>query len=418
MKYAFFYALSLFMILSGDVYSQKCLANGRFATACSAQQGSCPTWTSATSNDCGAGWKRSHGTPQMKYFTSTTDKGVRLDGFYAYMWSVNSGGLWGEGMFTPYTFQAHHNYDVQIQFVATPSSNGGNGSVLVYAANGLTEHNYDGCTDNIPSISSKQLIGQYNGINTQLTTVTFSFTADNNYSQIWIYPTASGAIQYNLSLFLIDACPSCAGTIIYNSGAVPSGTTAAGTIYAGSSAGTAGSGTVTIAADQMTTLTASNQIVLQPSFQAIVTTGNFSAQINPCDDTHTITSAPNQLDSATITIPTYPPDTVITGSSVQMGRNGQANGFLRTDETTGMVSAGVRVYPSVSTGTVNITGSIDDLANADITVTDESGRTVFRLHNGGQTNLILDLGNLKNGLYFLQCKGRTKFITQKIIISR
>jgi hypothetical protein len=65
-----------------------------------------------------------------------------------------------------------------------------------------------------------------------------------------------------------------------------------------------------------------------------------------------------------------------------------------------------------------ITGSLSDLENADIMVSDEAGRNVYRSHNAENTTIQLDLGNLKNGLYFLQIRQGAKISNQKIIINR
>jgi hypothetical protein len=72
-------------------------------------------------------------------------------------------------------------------------------------------------------------------------------TASANYSQLWIYPSATTTVQYNLEVMNVALCPlSCSttGTLVYNVGVVPANLSEAGQIYAGSSAGTGGSGTV------------------------------------------------------------------------------------------------------------------------------------------------------------------------------
>ena len=77
------------------------------------------------------------------------------------------------------------------------------------------------------------------------------------------------------------------------------------------------------------------------------------------------------------------------------------------------------VYPTVSTGVFTVTGSSTNLANADMLVVDEAGRTVYHLHNGGATTVNLYLNNLENGLYFLRVNNGTGFIKiQKIIIMK
>ena len=76
------------------------------------------------------------------------------------------------------------------------------------------------------------------------------------------------------------------------------------------------------------------------------------------------------------------------------------------------------VYPTITTGQVTITGSNADLANAAIIVTDESGRSVYRMYNRGATTTFvnLNLGNLGNGLYFVRVATVSKLKVQKIIL--
>jgi hypothetical protein len=77
------------------------------------------------------------------------------------------------------------------------------------------------------------------------------------------------------------------------------------------------------------------------------------------------------------------------------------------------------VYPTVSTGTVTVTGSSNNIGNADMLVVDESGRTVYHLHNNGSTTVNLYLNNVASGIYFLRVNNGNGFVkAQKIIISK
>jgi hypothetical protein len=310
-------------------------------------------------------------------------------------------------MYTAFAFQAHHSYDVRVFF----NTNGGDGSLLVYAANGLTIHADDACGDAIPSISSKQLIGQYAGVTNTTVDHTFSFTADNNYTQLWIFPSGTTGTQINLDLYEIFSCPSCTATLVYNTGTIPAGESAAGTISAGSSAGTGGSGTVIVPTGQSSTLTATNEVDLLPSFQASVTgSGSFTAQIVPCDLSSNVATQSTPLDTVTITNPSQP----IELNSTAKPTIGQPSSL----SANGLSPVKLQVYPTAGTGVVMITGSLSDLENADIMVSDEAGRNVYRSHNAENTTIQLDLGNLKNGLYFLQIRQGAKISNQKIIINR
>lgn len=175
---------------------------------------------------------------------------------------------------------------------------------------------------------------------------------------------------------------SCLGTITYNTGVVPGGVTKAGYINAGSTAGTGGSGTVTIHQDQTTSLIAAQEINLKPEFQASVTSGTFTASINPC-----------------------------TTDSVEHN--------IQAFSTEKSMHSNVIVYPSPGNGILNISGDINDLDNALIIVTDQLGRQVYETQNNSKnTAITLNLGHLDNGIYYVQIKSLIKIITKKIVIKK
>ena len=381
----------------------QCLTNTNFSAAGTcAQPGTCPTW----SGDC-TGWTRAQGTPQMLPYTVHNSKRGDFTSYFAYMWGAQSGGQnLGEGIYTPFTFKAHHTYDVRIIF--SSSSSGGNGAANVYAANGVTPQ--PGCGSTTPNLPSQQ-IGQFPGLTTSGDQTFPPFTANADYSQLWIYATGTasvGTAQYNLDLFNVFVCPSCGGLITYNTGTAPVGESAAGTISAGS--GDPSLLAVSVSSTAVTTFTAATQINLLKNFTANVTTGIFTAQIVPCDPSQQVTSESNPLEGGTVTLP--PP---IVESA------GNPNAETRTAQTFGAAGNAdipLQVYPTISAGGFTITGSVADVGNANILVTDESGRDVYRLHNTGNTTIHLDLSKLGKGLYFLQISNGFKTTTQKIIISK
>jgi hypothetical protein len=309
-------------------------------------------------------------------------------------------------MFTPYTFLANHSYDVIITFRTFTGDN----TINAFAANGLVQNNSADCGGVPPSISSKQLIGTVTGLQSSQVSqyYTFpSFTPNTNYSQLWIYPTTTAALS-ELTVMYVNVCPSCTGVINYNSGTVPTGSTVAGDVNIGSSAGTGGSGTVTVVSNQVTDVTAADQINILPSFQAAITAGgSFSAYITPCSsNTTTASSSQGNESIAARTIQSPHPGSQLPDDLKQPGQ----------DKTAPLAS--LRVYPTTGNGTVYISGSPEDLINLDILVVDETGRSVYRNQPSGNTTVTLDLTGLANGLYFLQLNNGAHSSVQKIIVNK
>jgi hypothetical protein len=414
--------LTLLTLASGDGYGQAhCLPNGDFSTACG-NETSAATWTDA----CGDGWIRSHGTPEMMPYQNPLPDGPPTL-YAAYMWSrfvdANNApgglaGVYGEGMFTslPITLLPHHAYDLRIIYNTYITNNDptGGGTVNAIVTTGLSQSVVNGSGNLLPTPSPQETAYsqsiQFSQTN-QRWDQTQTFIADYPYNQLWIYPysttlTSTPPVQFNLSVMYVDICPSCSGTIIYNTGTVPTNESAAGTILAGSSEGSGGGGLVSNDPSQTTTFTATSQIVLGQDFQATATGGSFVAKIVACDNSKTVDKSPNRYDSI------MPP-----------GRTGLAEltravFYISPDSATGSQVVKLQVYPTVSSGRFTITGSAADLGNANISVTDESGQPVYRLYNTAATTVNLDLGKLGNGLYFLQVRNSKGTTTQKIIIRK
>jgi hypothetical protein len=424
----FTFCLMVFSLISLDRLHGQCLSNGTFSGACTntiaLTGGLCPTWTDA----CGDGWVRSHGTPQIFTYQITNAKvPVTVNG--AYMWSaVNSidGKDYGEGMFTNYAFTAGQIYDIIMNFSVLGNALAANGTVYVYAANGMSQSALTACSGLISGVSysSRQLIGVYSvTANGSYDYIFPPFTANANYSQLWIYPSANSTDQFNLSLTGVYSCLSCrvGPTYTQNTGLLPV-TVNGGDIYAGSSSGSGGSGIVGVQASQATVLNAIDAVYFLPDFQAVITgTGSFTAEITPpctlnayvgpivlSDKNEIVHHAvpPNIMDSlAGIAAATHPSST-------------KTNTIANQDSQKDNFSDKIRVFPTVSTGTVTVSGSSDVFTNSDILVADESGRVVYRSHIAEATSLTLDLSKFKNGFYILQLKSNSGVVAQKIIIQK
>jgi hypothetical protein len=393
MKAIILYISLLFFCASQSLYAQisqyadlpsSCLSNGQFTNACVTGT-TCSPWDI----NCTDGWRRSHGSPTM---ASYTENGQAKH--YIYVWS--QGTNLGEGVFTPYFFRSNYIYTVKLRI----SSTGGAGKLRVFAANGLEEPPTSGCGQAPPNITEKVEIGYFDG-NTTGEDVEFTFTNNTgvHYTRLWIFPEGTGNGQYNVNIFSVEVCPHCKAAITFNSGVVPAGTTTKGYIYAGSSAGTGGSGTVTVNGATTTHFVAANEVHLLPEFDASVTSGTFTAEIYTCygaiGTTRKVTTHVNS------NLPLKPP--------VNDMETMRAATFDRT----------INVYPTVSTGLINITGDLPTIENIELAVFDLTGRRIVQIpkksYSGKAT---INLGNLNNGTYLLQIKQKDKNITKKIIIRK
>jgi|GEM_PF-6125067 len=79
----------------------------------------------------------------------------------------------------------------------------------------------------------------------------------------------------------------------------------------------------------------------------------------------------------------------------------------------------INIYPSPSRGLVNIDFNSSDLLNAQINVTDQSGRVVYQMYNKVKSNLVqLNLEHLSNGVYFIKVNTKNKIAIKKLLISK
>lgn len=391
MKAIIFYIALLFLMTSDCVYGQQqgCIENDRFANACTRTvtiSGTCPTWT----DDCGDGWIRSHGTPNIGTYQYEI-KGQIRTGYLAYMWSKSNSD--GEGMFTPYLFKRGHSYDVTLT-VATGTNAAG--SIKIFAANGLVQGALSKCGGPPPSNVYKVPIGEYAGSTNGEIDISFTFVNNSpvDLNQIWIYPEGTDGSQYELYVKWVEVCPSCSGEIVYNNGVINTETTRVGSISAGSSAGSGGSGVVMTDGTANIKFYATNSIRLLPEFKASVTTGTFTAKVDQC---YLLPARKETRKSISPLVRPYDDFQTIT-----------------TKEENKLT-----IYPSVTSGQVYITASGQELQNAEILVFDQLGKKVLavpKANYSGKT--AVNLGTLNNGIYILQVKQPTKTITQKVIVQK
>lgn len=147
------------------------------------------------------GWYVSHGTPSV---SAPTPPGG--DGNSIWMWSYNG---MGEGIYTCYNFLEGLTYSVCLWVRNETMQTDGN--LIIKAANGLYQSN---AYTFIPQITSYQVIDDSYDHDTDWTRLMLLFTADQNYSQLWVYPYSESqptnpTQQYALWVDLIEINACC-----------------------------------------------------------------------------------------------------------------------------------------------------------------------------------------------------------------
>jgi hypothetical protein len=380
--------------------NSQCLVNGDFSNYCGTEvsYGGCPTFN----HPCLYNWWRSHGTPEIK--TGIDAEGIRFN--YAFMWANPS---IGEGIFAAYNFWKNHSYTLTVTAKATgPPS----GNILVYATSGATEPTTPTCFDPVPYIPSKQLIMQQS-ISTGgdwYTWTVNNFIPSADYNQLWIFPTNGYTVQFNLCVSLINVCPDCQTTIVYNNGTVPLGNTKSGYIYAGSSTGTGGFGTVNVSMTGTSSLQAANAVYIQDEFRATVSTGSFSVKAITCNDI--AVQRPLNQGSTSDWINENVIDNIQPLNSLD--NSPDSSGQLKVIEKNT-----IAFFPIPSNGLLKISGRETELTNAEIIIFDCLGNKVFKLLNEvPRSNLELNLQYLNNGAYYIQIKTLNQLVSKKFIISK
>jgi|SRR5450432_744087 len=410
--------LSSFILLIPHSFSQ--CQDVDFSSACldylqsQDQGGLCHSFKSP----CNANWGRSHGSPDMAQYVILSKNG-NINSFYVEMWSGGSGSTQiGEGIFYSYSFVQGIPVTITIHS-ATDLANGSlNGRIAIYAVTGLVQPAMFNCGNALPHVPTQQLIGYITSLNPDVgTEYSFNFVPNAAYNQFWIYPESLSTVgQFDMGLSDVQFCPGCSATLTYTSSSViPAGILTGSVINAGSILGPGRPEAVINQPTTLTELSATNEVNLLPNFSATVSgNGIFSAIIHDCSYIPPISNTAINYDSVHY-IPGTLPQEFSSTSLLSIGKSTIENSNSASTEE---IYDKLSIFPTITAGTVNITGRKIDLVNSEIIVVDELGRVAFKETNGLNTSLTLNLSNLKNGLYFIQIKNSIKSETKKFIISK
>jgi hypothetical protein len=150
------------------------------------------------------GWYVSHGSPS----TGAPAPGGGSNGIW--MWSYSGK---GEGIYSCYKFERGKTYRICFWVQNTRNCSNNPGNLMVFAANGLTGYGPGSTAIAVPA--SSQLISSSFTYSASWVLVSYTFTANSNYNQLWIYPYRSGPsidyLQYELNIDRIQCAPVSQG---------------------------------------------------------------------------------------------------------------------------------------------------------------------------------------------------------------
>lgn len=173
------------------------LINGELSMATAGNVNSSPPTTVT-------GWYVSHGSPS----TGSPAPGGGSNGIW--MWSYSGR---GEGIYSCYKFERGRTYRICFWVQNTRNCSNNPGNLMVFAANGLSGNGPGSTTIAVPA--SSQLISSSFTYSASWVLVSYVFTANNNYNQLWIYPFRAGPsidyLQYELNIDRITVAPISQG---------------------------------------------------------------------------------------------------------------------------------------------------------------------------------------------------------------
>ncbi|HTE30679.1 MAG TPA: T9SS type A sorting domain-containing protein [Chryseolinea sp.] len=389
------------------------------------------------SDDCLVGWMPSHGTPQVLNFDPFPARHRPIYNV-VYMWSERyDEGTRGEGILASYTFKKDHKYKVSLRYYVTLAfpGNPSDAHFELKAAQNIHRPSTWKTGNHLPSADRQQSISIVTDKNNpDWKNADFTFSADNDYNEFWIYPFTSNVNKYNLYVDYIYVCrDECTDSIYYKQGTVLSSEPRSGSIYIGSSYG--GSGTVTVSATANTVVTAGTEVVIDPEFETGITSGSFIAQIDPCpgqvetrpDDDSTLDMGagpfPVETDTSTWTQADledeYGPGQrqvyVPTGQEVQ-----DSTGAAKPGTSIDGINrkSGLIVYPNPARSQVSIQFYSEAEGRIRIQMFNSVGVAVREVNGTadgkGPANVNWNVQNLPNGIYIIQVTdARGRSITRR-----
>lgn len=381
MKYVIQNTIALVFILCfNQQICAQLLQNGDFEAAQNCPSSPC---NGRLTPNCCPNWHRSHGTARV-----VTSSGTN----YCYMAYSTTSNNTGEGVFYNYNFVQGRSYRLcidakTIYFNCNQPAPG----IVIRAANGVPETSSDGsvsCFEAIPNPTNSQVILTDNTTYSNWTEITVTFTANANYSQLWIYPQATDC-EIDLSIDDVAVTDiTCTPLVIAGNQQVSAG------IYNHHNTIIAGGQIVSIAPSANVEFWASDYVLLAPDFVSTPNIGNyFLAAIRPCDPLCPLSK---------------------TGKS-----NSDAYKNVVDEESVALTL--LMVNPNPFNNQSTITYSLNRTAPIEMQVFDINGKMVWQKlltdKEKGEHSLQLNLTGFPAGVYFLNAIVDGKNYNKKLILT-
>jgi hypothetical protein len=349
------------------------IANGDFELNC----GGITTGAFQAPSACITGpWFVSHGTPDIGNVGGNATAA-------AFMWTTTTNSvLEGEGLFIECPdFEEELSYTLTFRYYASTNLD----DIFISLTSGLV-HNTSLNSWAFPVVVEQVVHHIQNPANMTWTTVTFTFTPDTSYSQLWIYPTEGGVFTENMYIDDVVLTRECQQNIVYNNFAGTPTFTQAGTSIQASGNNTVGNG-------QTVTFRAGHYIRLQNSFHADPGSGFFHAFIAPCTDMQ-----------------------LCEDNGVSAKRGGGVHGLNTSLRTS------VDNYPNPFTGRTTISYTLAEAGPVTLVISNILGVQVAEIvrsghHGAGQYSMEFDGSALPPGVYFLTLQSGTTSTTKKMVIT-
>ncbi len=321
-------------------------------------------------------WQISHGDP---IYGSDTNIGSIVKLKWGFEPNLINPYRTSDGIFTSYNFKKGKQYIISF-YIYTTSYQSCENALLVKAVSGLNIHPGDNKVVNTTADKSEQIFSG-NGEDNKWTKMTLTYTPNDDYEKIWIYPSQKWSCysgtnwKYAIGKFAIMIDVNTIGPLIFTQSTSEEGKNIAT------------SGNVTLNSGINVSFIADETISLKPEFNTKPGT-YFSAKIA---DIYTECYNSNEIIYKSSDFPPYSEFEHFTPSS--------KTSTIDTENKKGTVE--ILVYPNPNNGEfiVELSGVSNIIT---IELVDLSGRILFRKDNINKKSTDVNISYMPSGTYFIK----------------